>query len=136
MDEACDFGFAGLGDHVDFAADAELAGEVEAGFDGEAGVGEDEADVVGLEVVEVGTVSVQLGCDIVASAVGEPSAEACGADDAAGGVVGLPACDGGVGGEGLLDCGDRGIAGVSDSVEDEVHAHGGYAADDAGPGEV
>ena len=98
MDAAGDLGFAGAGDHVDLVADAEFAGEVEAGFDGEAGVGEDEADVVGLEVVEVGAVAVEFGRDVVAGAVGEAVGEACVADDVAGGVVGLPACDGGVGG--------------------------------------
>jgi hypothetical protein len=49
LDAAGHFGSGGTGDHVDFAADAEFAGEVEARFDGEAGVGEeDEADVVGF----------------------------------------------------------------------------------------
>ena len=64
-------GAGGGGDHVDFAAEAEFAGEVEAGFDGEAGVGEDEADVVGFEVVEVGSGAVDFGADVVAGAVGE-----------------------------------------------------------------
>ena len=39
LDAAGDLGLAFAGDHVDLAADAEFAGEVEAGFDGEAGVG-------------------------------------------------------------------------------------------------
>ena len=60
MYAAGDLGFAFAGDHVDLAADAELAWEVEAGFDGEAGVGEDEALVVGFEVVEVGAVAVDV----------------------------------------------------------------------------
>ena len=80
LDAAGDVGLAGVGDHVDFAADTELAGEVEAGFDGEAGVGEDEADVMGLEVVEVGAVAVEFGCDVVPGTVGKVVGHACGAD--------------------------------------------------------
>ena len=93
MHGAGDDGLAGVGDHVDFVADAELAGEVDAGFDGEAGVGQDEAFVVGFEVVELGAVAVEFGGDVVAGAVGEPVAEACGADNVAGGFVGLPSGD-------------------------------------------
>ena len=103
MDTAGDFGFSFAGDHVDFAADAEFAGEVEAGFYGEAGVGEDEALVVGFEVVEVGPVAVDVGADVVAGAVGEEICEARVADEVAAGFVGLPAGYGGVGGEGFLD---------------------------------
>ncbi len=64
------------------------------------------------------------------------SAEAGGADDVAGGVVGLPAGDGLVGGEGGLDGVDGGVAGVADGGEDELLAVGGLAVDDAGPGDV
>ena len=136
LDAAGDLGFAFAGDHVDFAADAEFAGEVEAGFDGEAGVGQDEALVVGFEVVEMRAVAVDFGADVVAGAVGEPVAEAGVADDVAGGVVGLPAGDGLVGGEGVLDGFDGGVAGVADGGEDELFALGGLAVDDAGPGDV
>ena len=127
---------AGTGDHVDLAADAEVAGEVDAGLDGEAGVGEQEALVVGLEVIEVGAVAVEGDFDIVAGAVGEEVAEAGVADDGAGGVVGLPAGDGAALGVGALDGFDGGIAGVADGVEDELLAGGGVASDDAGPGDV
>jgi hypothetical protein len=133
---AGDDGRAGAGDHVDFAADAELAGKVEAGFDGEAGVGQEEALVVGFEVVEVSAVAVDADGDVVAGAVGEEGGEAGVADDVAGGVVGLPAGDGTAFGVGALDDGDGGVAGVADGVEDEVLAIGGGAADDAGPGDV
>jgi len=43
----------GAGDHVDLVAHAELAREINAGLDGEAGVGQQQALVVGLKVVEV-----------------------------------------------------------------------------------
>ncbi len=136
MDASCDFGFAFAGDHVDLAADAELAGKVEAGFDGEAGVGEDEALVVGLEVVEVGTIAVELRADVVSGAVSEGVSEACGADEVASGIVGLPACDGLVGGEGVLYGFDGGVACVADGGEDELLTFGRLTSDDAGPGDV
>jgi len=47
------------GNHIDLAADAEVAGKVDAGLDGEAGVGQEETLVVGLEVVEVRAVAVE-----------------------------------------------------------------------------
>ncbi len=141
MEGAGDDGAGGEGDHVDLAAYAELAGEVDAGFDGEAGVGEEEALVVGFEVVEVGAVAVEDDGDVVAGAVGKEVAEAGVADDGAGGVVGLPACDG-AGGlarggrVGALYGFDGGVAGVADGVEDELLAGGGFAAEDAGPCDV
>ncbi len=59
------------------------------------------------------------------------------ADDGAGGVVGLPAGDGGwSAAKACFDDGDGGIAGVADGVEDALLAVGGFAADDAGPGDV
>ncbi len=66
-----------MGDHVDFTAYAELAGEVDPGLDGEAGAGENKTLVVGLEVVQVGAAAVEFGGDVVAGAVGELGAEAC-----------------------------------------------------------
>src|SRR5437764_13402346 len=90
LDAPGDFGFACAGDHVDFAADAEgirIAAvgtwEIEAGFHGEAGVGEDEALVVGFEIVEVSAVSVELGADVVAGAMSEKFTEAGFANDIA-----------------------------------------------------
>ncbi len=91
---------------------------------------------MGFEVVEVGAVAVDFGADVVAGAVGEGVAEAGFDDEAAGGVVGLPACDGLVGGEGFLHGFDGGVAGVADGGEDELLAVGGFAVDDAGPGDV
>ena len=91
---------------------------------------------MGFEVVEVGAVAVELDGDVVAGAVGEEVAEAGGADDVAGGVVGLPAGDGLVGCVGGLDGGDGCVAGVADGVEDELLAVGGFAVDDGGPGDV
>ena len=136
MEGAGDDGAGGEGDHVDFAADAEVAGEIDAGLDGEAGVGEKEALVVGLEVVEVGAVAVEGDFDVVAGAVGEVIAEAGFADDGAGGIIGLPAGDGALLGVGALDDFDSSVAGIAHGVEDELLAGGGVAMDDGGPGDV
>ena len=141
MHGAGDDSAAGVGDHVDFVADAELAGEVKAGFNRETGVREDEAFVVGFEVVEMRAVAVEFGGDVVPGAVGELRAEAGGADHVAGGLVGLPAGDGlgrlaGDGGVSLLDNGDGRVAGIADSGEDVLFAVGGLAIHDAGPGDV
>ena len=125
-----------IGNHVDLVADTELAGEVEAGLDGEAGVGQDEALVVSFEVVEVGSAAVEFGADVVAGAMGEEVGETGGTDDVAGGVVCLPAYDGRVGGERLLDGRDGGVASVADDVEDGVFAFGGSAIEDGGPSDV
>ncbi len=123
LDFAGDPGFVGGGDHVDFAADAEL-GEVDAGLDGEAGVGQDAAVVVGFEVVEVGAGAVDFVGDVVAGAVGEVVGETGGADDGAGSVVGFEAADGAAFSEGLFDGGDGGVAGVADGFKDELFALG------------
>ena len=135
LDFAGDPGFGLGGEHVDFAADAEL-GEVDAGLDGEAGVGENAALVVGFEVVEVRAGAVDFVGDVVAGAVGEVLGETGGADDGAGGIVGFESADGAASGKSLLDGGDGGVAGVADGFKDELLAGGGLAADDAGPGDV
>src|SRR6185437_11657925 len=136
LTRACDHGLAGARDHVHFTADAELAGEVDTGLDGEARVGQQQALVMRLEVIEVGSVAVNLGRDVVAGAMREKFLEPGAAGDVAGGVVGLPAGDRPVGGVGLLDGGDGGVAGGADGGEDVALAFGGLAADDAGPGDV
>src|SRR5664279_2387032 len=59
LDPAGDFGFAVADHHVDFAAHAEVW-QIDAGLDREAGVGQDQAVVLGLEIVEVGAVTVNL----------------------------------------------------------------------------
>lgn len=135
MDFAGDPSFAGGGEHVDFAADAEF-GEVDAGLDGETGVGEDETLVVGFEVVEVCAGAVDFVADIMTRAVGEVFSKAGVNDDAAGGVISLVAVDGAVGGEGLFYGGDSGVAGGGDGGEDFLFDFCGLAADDGGPGDV
>ena len=111
-------GFAGGGEHVDFAAHAEL-GQVDAGLDGEAGVGQQKAHVVGFEIVEVRAGAVNLVGDVVAGAMDEVLAEAGFADDGAGRIVGLKAADGAVFGEGRCNGGDGGVARAADGIEDE-----------------
>ena len=135
LDFAGDPGFAGGGEHVDLAADAEL-GKVDAGFDGEAGVGQDLALVVGFKVVEMRAGAVDFVGDVVAGAVGEPLGESGGANYVAGGIVGLKAADRLAGCERLLDGADGGIAGIAHGGEDELLAFGGFAANDARPGDV
>src|ERR1700748_2453903 len=60
LTRACNHSLARPRDHVHLAADAELSGEVDAGLDREAGVGQQQAFVVRLEVLEVLSVAVQL----------------------------------------------------------------------------
>src|ERR1039458_7659075 len=93
LDAAGDNGVVAGGDHVDFAADAELR-QINAGLDGEAGEGQDAAFVVGFEVVEVGAATMKLGADVVAGAGREMLAETGTANDGAGRVVRLKAGDG------------------------------------------
>src|SRR5215472_3662723 len=133
---ARDNSFAGPRDHIHLAADTELAGKVDAGLDGEAGVGQQDALIVCLEIVQMRAVAVQFTGDVMTGAVREKIAEPSVADDVAGGVVGLPAGDGGVGGVGLFDGGDGGVAGLAHDGEDVALVVGGLAADDAGPGDV
>ena len=80
LTRACDHSLARSREHVHLAAHAELAGEVDTGLDGEAGVGQQQAFVVSLEVVEVRSVAVYLSRDVVAGAVREELLEpsACG----------------------------------------------------------
>ncbi len=80
---------------------------------------------MGFEIVEVGAGAVDLVGDVVAGAVGEVLGEAGGADDGAGGIVGLESADGAAGGEGLLDGGDGGVAGVADGFKDKLLARSG-----------
>ena len=61
---------AGGGEHINFAADSKL-GKVDAGFDGEAGVGKNAAFVVGFQVVEMGAGAVDFVSDVVSGAVGK-----------------------------------------------------------------
>ena len=99
-------------------------------------MGEDEAVVVGFEVVKVGASAVYVLGDVVAGSMGELVSESGGADYGAGCVVGLKAANGAVGREGLLDGGDGGVAGGADYFKDVLLAGGGLAAYDAGPGDV
>jgi hypothetical protein len=136
LDAAGDLRGTFAGDHVNFAADAEFAGEIESGFDGEAGVGEDEALVVGFEIVEMRSAAMQVRGDAVAGAMGEEVGETGGTDDVSGSLIGLPASNGLVVGVGLGDGGDGGVAGVANGGEDELLALGGLAVHHAGPGDV
>src|SRR3954465_14600600 len=65
---AADLGFAVAHDHVNLTAHAEL-GQINAGLDGEAGVGDDLAVVLGLEIVHVSAGGVDLDSDGVPGAV-------------------------------------------------------------------
>ena len=119
LDAAGDPGFAGSGEHVHFAAHAELR-EVDSGLDGEAGVGQDAALVVGFKVVEMRAGAVNLVGDVVAGAVDEEFAEAGVADNGAGGIVGLESVNGAVLCEGVLDRCDGGVAGAADGIKNQL----------------
>lgn len=106
---------AGIGDHVHLGADAEGAREVESGFDREAGVRQDEAFVMGLEVIQMSACAVEFGGDVVPRAMGEGLGEVCCTNDFACGFVGLPALKRLVVCEGLLNSVDRGVAGIANS---------------------
>ena len=135
LDFAGDPGFVGGGEHVDFAADAEV-GEVDAGLDGEAGVWQDLADIMSFEVVEVCAGAVDFVSDVVAGAMGEVVGETGGANNGACGIISLEPADCAAFGEGLLDGADRRVARIADDFEDELLAFGRFAADYAGPGDV
>ncbi len=89
MYRSSDYSTAGLSQHIYLAAHSKFR-EVDAGFDGEAGVGQDQALVVGFEVVKIGSVAVSLGGDAVPRPMGEVLSEAGVADHSAGCIVGLP----------------------------------------------
>jgi hypothetical protein len=124
---------AGLGDvPVVFEADAELTGEVDAGFVGEAHT---RGERGGVAPDEIGPL-VAVHADAVTEAVGEVlvvGAESCGGDDvASGGVDGLALDSGACGGEG-------GGLGPVDDVEDLaglVKFREGGVAEDEGAGDV
>src|SRR5579871_3459258 len=75
--------------HVEFAAHAETAGQIDAGLDRKAGAVDEHAMVVGFERVEVGAGAVHLAPDRMAGAMHEPLAVAGALDRAARGAVGL-----------------------------------------------
>ena len=91
---------------------------------------------MGFEIIEVRAGAVHLVGDVVAGTMDEVFAEAGGANDGAGCIVGLEATDGAVGGEGLFDGGDGGVARVAYGFKDELLFGAWFAADDAGPCDV
>ena len=72
-----------------FAAHTEFR-KVDSRLHGEAGVGQNQAIVVGLEVVEIGSVAMGLGGDAVPGAMSEVFCETGVAYHCAGGIVRLP----------------------------------------------
>ncbi len=90
MNGAGDTGFVFVDVDVDFAAQAEIR-QVDAGFDGVAGAGDQMADVVSFEAVHVDAIAVNGFPEAVAGAVSEIFAVAGFFDDGAGSFVDLPA---------------------------------------------
>ena len=78
----------------------------------------------------------KFGGDVVAGAMGEVITEAGVLDHLASGIVCFEAVDWEIVGEGLLDDGDSGVAGVADGLEDLAFEVSWLAADDACPGDV
>ncbi len=79
---------------------------------------------MGFQVVEVRAGAVDLGCDIVAGAMGKILAKARRADHHAGGIVSLITADGAVGGKCLFNGVNGRVAGVADRLEDKLLARG------------
>ena len=125
----------GVDEDVDFAADAEV-GEVDAGFDGEAGAGQNLAFFVCLQIVHVGSIAVRFLADGVAGAMAEGSAVASPFDDIAGRSIDLPAVQHFAGGEGGADALDGGITGASHDLKDRLVLLGNLSADEAGPCQI
>src|ERR1039458_2144721 len=129
-----DLGSCGAHEHIDFQAHAEF-GQVDAGFDGETGVGQDAAFVVDFEVVHVGAVGMHFGSDGVAGAVDEIVSELGLLDVVADGLIHLPSGDGLVRGDGVLRGLYADVAGLGDNFENFAMAVRGLAHD-ADPGDV
>src|SRR5579875_1341733 len=127
---------AGPGDHVDLAAHPKLTGKIQSGLYREAGVGQQEALVVGFQVVQMRAIAMQFDGDVVARAMREEGTEATGVNDLPGGIVRLPARDGLSRGVGGFDACDGRIPRIAHKVEDLPFAPSGLAADDARPGDV
>ena len=77
--------------------------------------------------------AVDLGGDVVSGAMGKSVCEPGVADEGTGGLVGFPALQPAVVGEGVLDRADRGVPGITNSLEDEVFAFGGLPVDHPSP---
>lgn len=125
----------GVDEDVDLATDAEF-GVVDAGFDGEAGVGEDQAFVVGFEVVEVSAIAVDFLADGVSRAVDEGGSVACVFDDVTGRSVEFPALEGAALVVGFSGGGDGGVTGAGDDGEDFLIFFRDGGTDEGDPGEV
>src|SRR5262249_970299 len=128
------FGLAVAHDHVDLAAYAELR-QVDAGLDGEAGVGDDLAVVLGLEVVHVGAGGVDLDPDRVPGAMRKIFSVTFRGDVVARRLVHFPAADAALGREGVLYDFDTGIASAAHDLEDLLLL-GGRLTHDARPRDV
>src|SRR6185369_3333294 len=120
---------------VDLQAHSEVAGQVDAGLDREAGHRHQAAGVVGLQVVHVGALAVVRGADGVPGAVEEVLAVAGFLDHRARRVVDLEAADRLVRIAALHQL-PGGVAGARDVGEDLVLAVGGRGSTDAAPGDV
>src|SRR5579864_411855 len=103
---------------IDFTAYSELARQVNAGFNGEAGIGNDLAFILGFQIVHIGPVSMHVLTDGVPGAVGEVFAKAGRGNVSASRFVHFPAGNFAPGGESFLDLFDSCIAGVADNIED------------------
>src|SRR5262249_1431795 len=104
-----------IDEDIDFAADAEL-GEINPGLDADTGVRQGAALFAGLEAVHIGAVAVDLFTDGVAGAVAEVLAVARFFDRVASRLVYLPALQGALGCEGILNAGDGCVSSSGDNL--------------------
>src|SRR5271157_2608556 len=130
-----DPGLARSGEHVHLAAHAELR-QIDAGLDGEAGVGQQEALIVGFKIIKMRAGAVQLLGDVVTRAMGKEIAETGCADHRPRRIVGLVAANRPALGKGRLHGGDGRVAGVAHRLEDQLFLPRRLAPHHPGPGDV
>ena len=127
---------ATAGDHVDLRPHTELTGKVKARLHGKAGVGQQQALVVCFEVIEMRSIAMQGGRDVMPGAMGKELRQPRSADHVAGRIIRFPAGDGLRGRVGCLDLRDRGVAGIAHRVENVLFPRSGFAAGYGGPRHV
>src|SRR5581483_7734850 len=120
--------------HVHFAAHAEL-GQIDAGLDGEAGVGQDLAIVLGLQIIKVRAVAVNVAGDGVPGAMDKVLPPAFRLNEVAHRLVHFPAVNLALGLECLLHGANAGVACAAYNLEDLSLLVAGYA-DRPRPGNV
>src|SRR5271165_2912666 len=121
LDFPGDFSGFGTHQHVDLAAHAKLR-QVDAGLDGEAGVGKNLPLVMNFEIVHVGAVGMDVGADGMSRSMNKIIAVAGFLNVAAGGAIDFPSGDAAAAVNGVEHRLYAGVAGVAHNVENFLHA--------------